>query len=252
MAHYTIKHWTTATTEVGSSRDDAIEVTVNNRAAVRQAILDAVKAQGVRVQTRSDWKAKAPAKSPKQDWDYTQIAIHHAGNSFSCSANGVTEMHRVEDIDLRIFGQVSYHYAIDCHGVIYEALDIRYKGSHILDGNTGVIGIVLLADLSRPGEAATNGPDVGAMFKRDGFTDAAKELAGQTKDFFEFNHDVPSEPQITAAETLRKALASYFNIEKLGGHREFPKQLENARACPGSYGMAVADVLRRSLKVRKP
>lgn len=252
MADYSIKHWTTATTAVGSGRDDAIEITVNNRAAVRQAIIDAVQAQGVRVQTRSDWKAKATATSPDQDWDYTKIAIHHAGNSFSCTADGMDEMRRVEAIDLHHFGQVSYHYAIDCQGVIYEALDIRYKGSHIHRGNTGVIGIVLLADLSRPGEAATDGPDIGGTFRRDGLMDAAKELAGQTKDFFEFSHDVPSELQIGAAETLCKVLAVYFHIESLGGHREFPKQSENARACPGSYGMAVADVLRRSLKVGKP
>lgn len=141
MGDYILQHWTSATTMVGSTKDDAIEITVNNRAATRQAIIDALTLKQFKVKTHSDWKAKEPATSPKQDWDYTAIAIHHAGNSFSCAVDGAEEMRKAEAVDLGSFGQVSYHYAIDSRGVICEALDIRYKGRHIKDGNTGVIGV---------------------------------------------------------------------------------------------------------------
>ncbi|MGO4503761.1 MULTISPECIES: peptidoglycan recognition protein family protein [unclassified Dyella] len=252
MADYSIKHWTTATTAVGSGRDDAIEVTVNNRAAVRQAIIDAVQAQGVRVQTRSDWKAKTPATSPEQDWDYTQIAIHHAGNSFSCSADGAMEMRKVEATDLGRFGQVSYHYAIDCKGIIYEALDIRYKGSHIELGNTGAIGIVLLANLSLPGEAMDDGPSISRKYRDSGLKAAAVELAGVTKDALDFGYDVPTEPQIESVSVLCKSLASYFNIAVVGGHREFANKLGTSRACPGAYGLVISNMLRRQLNASAP
>ena len=69
-------------------------------------------------------------------------------------------MRQAEAIDIKSFGQVSYHYAVDCQGIIYEALDIRKKGSHIEGGNTGVIGIVFLADFSVRGEAGRYGPGV--------------------------------------------------------------------------------------------
>lgn len=252
MADYSIKHWTTVTTSVGSSRDNAIEITVNNRAAVRQAILDAVQAQGVQVQTRSDWKAKTPATSPEQDWDYTKIAIHHAGNSFSCSADGATEMRKVEGTDLARFGQVSYHYAIDCKGVVYEALDIRYKGSHIELGNSGAIGIVLLANLSLPGEAMDEGPGITRKYQASGLKAAAAELAGVTKDAIDFGYDVPTEPQIESAAVLCKTLASYFNITVVGGHREFAKKLGSSRACPGAYGLVISNMLRRELNASAP
>lgn len=60
-ADYTIKHWTTATTEVGSTKDDAIEITVNNRAATREAIIFALNKRGYTLVERSEWHAKPPS-----------------------------------------------------------------------------------------------------------------------------------------------------------------------------------------------
>lgn len=251
-ADYIIGHWTTSTTAVGSSKDGAIDITVNNRASVRQAIIDALRNKKFSFRTRSDWKARDAATSPKEDWDYFGIAIHHAGNSFSCLADGAEQMRKAEAIDLGNFGQVSYHYAIDCQGVVYEALDIRYKGSHIEGGNTGVIGIVFLADLSSRGEASKYGPGVLNVAEKRGTLAGIREWLGVTKDEFAVDHDTPTEPQLDAAWALVKTLADFFNIEKLGGHREFAKKLGTSRACPGVYGMIIAEQLRRELGVSPP
>lgn len=40
-------------------------------------------------------------------------------------------MRQAEETDIKSFKHLSYHYAIDCTGVIYEALDIREKGAHL-------------------------------------------------------------------------------------------------------------------------
>lgn len=249
---YRIQHWTTANTMIGSSKDSAIRITVNNRAATRQAIIDMLRLKKVVVRTRSDWKAKEPATSPETDWDYTAIAIHHAGPSFSCAADGAEQMRKAETIDLASFGQVSYHYAIDCQGVVYEALDIRYKGKHIEDGNAGVIGIVFLANLSLRGEVGKYGPGAWNVTKDRGLIKGAKELLGEVKDKFPSGHDDPTEPQLEAASTLCKTLADFFTIHVLGGHREFARTHGTSRACPGAYGMIVAEQLRRELGAAAP
>jgi hypothetical protein len=121
---------------------------VADQEKVRQIIIDRLG-----VVERKQWQALNPAKLPENDWNYHSIAIHHAGNSFSCGAHGVDSLRQAEKIDMNSFGQMSYHYAIDCKGVIYEALDIRDKGKHVANANTGVIGLVFLADLSIRGEA---------------------------------------------------------------------------------------------------
>lgn len=51
-------------------------------------------------------------------------------------------MRQAEETDIKSFNHLSYHYAIDCTGVVYEALDIREKGAHLKGANTGKIGIV--------------------------------------------------------------------------------------------------------------
>jgi hypothetical protein len=110
---------------------------VADQEKIRQVIIDRVN-----IVERKTWQALNPAKIPQNDWGYQSIAIHHAGNSFSCGANGVDALKQAEKIDMNSFGQISYHYAIDCRGVVYEALDIRHKGAHIERRNTGVIGVV--------------------------------------------------------------------------------------------------------------
>lgn len=53
--NYVIRHWTTATTMIGSSKDDALVVRVDDHAAVREAILEALETKGFPVQMASSW-----------------------------------------------------------------------------------------------------------------------------------------------------------------------------------------------------
>jgi hypothetical protein len=70
---------------VGSSKDDAVSIRVHDRAATRQAIINHVRQNGMNFVERSDWAAhKNRSERMHDDWNYTKIAIHHAGRSFTC------------------------------------------------------------------------------------------------------------------------------------------------------------------------
>jgi N-acetylmuramoyl-L-alanine amidase len=238
--------------EQRKAADAVVTVKVDDKAATRQAIIVAIRREKVEFKTRSDWKAKEPATSPHTDWDYTAIAIHHAGNSFSCAADGAAELRKAEATDISSFGHLSYHYAIDCQGVVYEALDIRYRGAHIEGGNTGVIGIVFLADLSVRGEAEKHGPGAWNVTKKRGIRAGINEWLGEQKDKAAVLHDEPTEMQLQSAFTLVKALLQFFDLKSLGGHREFAKTHGTSRACPGAHGMIIAEQMRRDFKLSVP
>ncbi|MES2743177.1 MAG: peptidoglycan recognition family protein [Pseudomonadota bacterium] len=238
---------TWALIEQRKAADAVVVVKVDDKAATRQAIIAALRRAGFTFKTRSEWKAKQGKNSDGPDWDYHAIALHHAGNSFSCTADGAEQLRKAESIDLASFGHISYHYAIDCAGIIYEALDIREKGAHIASANTGVIGIVMLSDLSERGEA----------YKKEY---ASKSLFGKVKgilnwggDMVDLESDAVNEQQIKALSELVKVLQSRFVIRALGGHQEF-QQLATGegRACPGARGMLLVEMLRRDYKIGPP
>jgi hypothetical protein len=251
---------TTATLKLKESNPAPVEVQVDNRAATRQAIIVAIRRRGMEFRIRSDWHAKDEPDGTKPDWDYHSVAVHHAGNSSSCATDGNAAMRSAETTDLHKFGQVSYHYAIDCQGVIFEAHDIRSKGAHVEGGNTGVVGIVFLADFSMRGEAGTYGPGVAEKARQTvrksgviaGLSAGAAEWMATTKDELDASHDEPTEPQLKAAEVLVGALTDHFHITKLGGHREFAKKLGTGRPCPGVYGLIIVDMLRKRFKLSTP
>lgn len=224
-----------------------VAVKVDHKAATRQAIILRLRREGFIFETRSDWKALPGKSSDGPDWDYHGIALHHAGNSFSCDADGAAQIRKAEQIDIKSFGHISYHYAIACDGTIYEALDIREKGAHIAFGNTGGIGIVMLADLSVHGEA----------YKEEY---ASKSRWGKIKgalnwvpDQLDTATDEPSQAQIKALFALVKVLRSFFPITMVGGHREHQKlSTGEGRDCPGAYGMILVNMLRREYLLSEP
>lgn len=233
------------TTTVRASAGKCIptEVQVDDRAATRSAILNFIKKQQVHVVESSEWGAKPPAKV-KKEWMYKSIALHHAGNSFACNVDARELLKKVEEIDQRDFSQLTYHYAIACDGTVYELLDIRWKGSHISKGNTKVIGIVMLEDLSHSGEAYEQEYSKKSVFR---IIKNVKELSGLVKDYFDTSYDTVSQPQEKALTALLSALTKYFAIDILGGHREF-QVLANkeGRACPGAEGMKLVKNMRKT------
>lgn len=212
-----------------------VVVTVNDRAATREAIIRKVRELGHPFIERSEWRAKAPKAPLEKDWNYSMIALHHAGRSYSCG-EGAEQMLNVQAGHLRRNDDIGYHFGIDCQGRIYEGRDIRFKGSSVLRYNTGVIGIVLLNNLTNPEE----GEDWVAVLRTQ-----MQAIGVDT------THGVPA-LQADAAFNLIKALQDLLIIKHLGGHREFPNQLKDGKICPGNTGMTLVHQARNITKLTAP
>jgi hypothetical protein len=209
-------------------------ISVNDKAATRESIINQVRSYGHEFVARSDWNAKPYIQNGQHretlsiDWEYTQIVIHHAGRSYSCGV-GSFQLHDIENEHMNgpiKTAAVGYHYALDCSGTVFEGRDIRFKGASVKGYNTGVIGIVLLENLTSSTET------IGSIFA----TTVNK---------------VP-EAQKNSANALIKALNSHFHISVLGGHREFPNQATEGKICPGNIGISFVNELRTKFGFRRP
>ena len=60
-----------------------------------------------------------------------------------------------------------------------------------------------------------------------------------------------SESQLSALRVLIRCLIRFFNINKLGGHKEFALS-EDVRTCPGSVAMEKIVELRKEFNLQKP
>ena len=207
-----------------------IPIAINDRAATREAIIRNVQTQGGTFIERSSWGAVPSNTEMEQDWDYSMIALHHAGRSYSCAPGeqNIQEVYEHQTGKNGRFSDIGYHYGIDCTGQILEARDIRLKGSHVLRFNTGVIGIVLLENLTTPEE----GDDLIAAGRV-----ALDRLGISTTNV------VPA-AQIDALQKLMSALKSVFLIKHFGGHKEYPGQAAEGKICPGNIGMELVRTLR--------
>ncbi|SCK30742.1 peptidoglycan recognition family protein [Vogesella sp. LIG4] len=215
-------------------------ITINDRAATREAIIHAVRRAGVEFVPRSDWAAhKSRNGNMVDDWNYQQVAIHHAGRSFSCGPAAL-QLQQIQEMQMgksrAAADDIAYHYAIDCFGTVYEGRDIRFKGEHVHNFNTGVIGVMLLENLT----TAEEGKDFVAMART---VLSAMGLAHP-----------PAIPamQAESVETLVRVLQQFFEIKKLGGHREFPRQLGEGKICPGNIGLVFVKTLRNKLGLSLP
>lgn len=238
---YKVEHWTVATAVADYTNKPPVVVTVNDRAATRQAILNAVRHRGLDFVERSDWAAhKAKPLGLHNDWNYTKIALHHAGRSFTCGPAAL-QLKQIQEEHQGKWPDVGYHYAVACTGEIYEGRDIRFKGAHLYEYNTGVIGIVLLENLSDAEEkkdavgwARILGRKLGAA----SISDAPRAQQG-------------------SVNMLVDVLVDFFNINQLGGHREFPKQADpkggdEGKICPGNHGILLANSMRSRLGLSRP
>jgi len=229
---YKIEHWTSSRSALGSSKDDAIAISVNNRAATRQAIINHVRHKGLNFVERSDWAAhKNRSARMTDDWDYSKIAIHHAGRSFSCGPAAL-QLQEIQDMQMGKAVAPSddngYHYALDCFGNIFEGRDIRFKGENVHNYNTGVIGVVLLENLSDSEE----GGDRVAKIRK------LLDTIGLNK-----RPQIPDK-QKQSVHRFIGILQEFFYITTLGGHREFPGQLGEGKICPGNVGLSLVTELR--------
>lgn len=227
-----------------------VTVAVDDRAATRDEIIRRLRQRGQTFVCRSDWHAR-PSNKVIDDWHYHRIAIHHAGNSYSCAANSTDEMRRLQDTQMDDqFDDVGYHYAVDCQGTIYEGRDIRHKGEHIAEGNTGTLGIVMLADLTLRGEAWEH--EYADRVPKD-WKERLRWMKKWVPDQFSLFHDELTQPQIDATFALVEILNEFFHIDTLGGHRELQRVATGeGRACPGENGMKLVQILRSKFGLKKP
>ncbi|QXH48588.1 N-acetylmuramoyl-L-alanine amidase [Pseudomonas xanthosomatis] len=213
-----------------------IPITVNDRAATREAIIKKVRSLNTTFVERSSWGAVKGKPDMVMDWDYTMIALHHAGRSHSCTP-GAEQMQEIQKGHLsQKYDDIGYHYGIDCTGQVYEGRDIRLQGSSVLKFNTGLIGIVLLENLTTPEE----GGDWVAKGR------VALDSLGYS------TTNVIPDAQITALMHLIDALKSVFVIKHFGGHREYPGQASEGKICPGNIGMELVRNLRAKTQLLPP
>ncbi|WP_454834716.1 peptidoglycan recognition protein family protein [Pseudomonas lini] len=210
-------------------------ITVNDRAATREAILRLVRKKGCEFIERSSWGAHKAKGEMVDDWDYSMIALHHAGRSVGCGA-AAGQMRAIQSEHQAKFDDIGYHYGIDCMGKIFEGRDIRFKGSSVHNYNTGVIGIVLLENLT----TADEGGDMVALARQ-----ALEAINGN------MDQKIPA-IQIDTLLNLIQALTSVFRVTTLGGHREFPMQAGEGKICPGNIGMELVRNLRIKTKLLRP
>lgn len=240
LAGMTTREVTTTTrveTLIHGDAPKPMVITVNDRAATREAIIRKVRELGHRFVERSEWHAKPPKKALVRDWDYTMIALHHAGRSYSCGIGSEQMLDTQEMQKQDIFDDFTYHFAIDCSGAIYEGRDIRFKGEHLILYNSNAIGIVLLNNLTTEEEGD------------DWITQSRNTLNSLG---FSTTNEIPT-PQKNATISLITALKSIFQINFFGGHREFPHQdIKEAKICPGNVGMAFVKSVRATTRLQKP
>ncbi|WP_374439226.1 peptidoglycan recognition protein family protein [Pseudomonas panipatensis] len=212
-----------------------LPIRVNDRAATRTAIIESFRRGGGTFYERSEWGAYKNKGDLENDWDYSMIALHHAGRSYSCGA-GAEQMLETQGDHLKKYSDIGYHYGVSCDGHVYEGRDIRFKGSSVVRYNTGVIGIVLLNNYS----TAEEGGDLVAWGR-----EAAEKIGIST-----INSIPPL--QIDAVVQLVEALRSVFLIQCFGGHREFPNQVADGKICPGNVGMELVRNIRIRTQLQAP
>ena len=240
MSDYSIEHWVGGRTIERERAPAPMVVTVNNRAATRQAIISRVQRGGINFVSRSDWAAhKNRSSKMVDDWDYSKIAIHHAGRSFTCGPAAL-QLQEIQDMQMSkssaAMDDIGYHYAIDCFGDIFEGRDIRFKGESVHNYNTGVIGIVLLENLTTSEEGGDGVAAVRGFLNRFGMDRAPQIPDGQKSSLVAFVSIV----------------CEFFKIKVLGGHREFPGQLGEGKICPGNIGLKFVRELRQSTGLSAP
>ncbi|MBX8497988.1 N-acetylmuramoyl-L-alanine amidase [Pseudomonas cichorii] len=214
-----------------------IPIKVNDRAATREAIIKKVNSLGSTFTERSAWGAMEGKPNMEKDWDYTMIALHHAGRSYECSPGGTQQMQDIQHFQMNNkFDDIGYHYGISCDGTVLEGRDIRLQASSVKLFNTGVIGIVLLENLT----TAEEGGDIIAKGR-----EALERLGYSTTNV------IPA-AQIDALMHLIEALKSVFLIERFGGHKEFPGQDREGKICPGNIGMELVRNIRTKTHLLPP
>ncbi|MBZ0301818.1 MAG: peptidoglycan recognition protein family protein [Anaerolineae bacterium] len=176
---------------------------------------------------RSDWDARPvnheaasefgfdTPDNPSGWLDYPQdlTGVYHtvAIHHSALSREEHETMRSIQDghMDGRGWADIGYHFGIDADGLLYAGRDITARGASVEGGNTGVIGVVVMGN---------------------------------------FEIETPTNPQLTALQTLVNWLAQTYHLTTLAGHSE----LNNQTVCPGHYLKVYLDLLAKGAGLQRP
>jgi RHS repeat-associated protein len=152
------------------------------------------------------------------------VVIHHEGNLQYYNVNIVQLNHML----LNGWSDIGYHYVIGPDGTIYEGRDVNVRGAHVLEGNSGKIGILLLGDFE---------PGPSFIFKAE-ILDRSFELIVSDKD------DIgPTQAQIESSLSLVQWLDFEYGIDQVVGHNAL-----NDTECPGDYCLLLVNDLNNAVR----
>ena len=153
--------------------------------------------------SRTEWGARPPTNDYSPHPYYIKLTLHHAaGFSADNIDEGKEQLRAIQDLHqvVRGWSDIGYHFVVDKAGNIYQGRPETVIGAHVLDNNTGNIGVCVLGCYHPP-----------ELYCGDWLTDATTNSLVALYGWIsgEYNYD----PNV------------------LKGHRDYPY---NDTSCPGN------------------
>ena len=153
--------------------------------------------------SRTEWGARPPTHDYSLHPYYIKLTLHHAaGFSADNIDEGKEQLRAIQDLHqvVRGWSDIGYHFVVDKAGNIYQGRPETVIGAHVLDNNTGNIGVCVLGCYHPP-----------ELYCGDWLTDATTNSLVALYGWIsgEYNYD----PNV------------------LKGHRDYPY---NYTSCPGN------------------
>ena len=153
--------------------------------------------------SRNEWGARSPTHDYSPHPYYIKLTLHHAaGFSADNIDEGKEQLRAIQDLHqfVRGWSDIGYHFVVDKAGNIYQGRPETVIGAHVLDNNTGNIGVCVLGCYHPP-----------ELYCGDWLTDATTNSLVALYAWIsgEYNYD----PNV------------------LRGHRDYPY---NNTSCPGN------------------
>ena len=97
--------------------------------------------------SRTEWGARPPTHDYSPHPYYIKLTLHHAaGFSADNIDEGKEQLRAIQDLHqvVRGWSDIGYHFVVDKAGNIYQGRPETVIGAHVLDNNTGNIGVCVL------------------------------------------------------------------------------------------------------------
>ena len=153
--------------------------------------------------SRTEWGARSPTHDYSPHPYYIKLTLHHAaGFSADNIDEGKEQLRAIQDLHqfVRGWSDIGYHFVVDKAGNIYQGRPETVIGAHVLDNNTGNIGVCVLGCYHPP-----------ELYCGDWLTDATTNSLVALYAWISGEYN--------------------YNSNILKGHRDYPY---NDTSCPGN------------------